>query len=506
MDFRPTPHASPETPSMFRFDLFFRFVVMLTISGAAGNSWADWPQWRGPNRNGYVPCGPLIETLPPRGLAPIWKVESFSGGSSGGWSSPVISEGRVYLYAHTKTKNPEAENLGPAKFPWLPPDKRVGMTEQEYREYEVKRRDENEQRAQAYRFDERLLCLDLDSGHVVWDRTHSSKYTRFTHSGTPCVAGRRVFVLGAQRTARCYDALSGELLWTRKLPGDFRDEYFSSSFAVSGSTALVSCGPITALEVDSGKVIWQGEEPLDYQSHSSPAVWSAPGQPVVIVNTNGGVTKAYRISDGKKLWQFEGGAGQSTPLIAGELVLVYGASRKSGLSAYRLSPERPEQQPELVWRFQRAADSGSTPVVRGDAVFVQGDKRLAKVNLADGATIWQTTMSISNPRYTSLVAAGNQVFYAWQGILSFHADGDDFQQIYAAKVDADQMLIEDEDLRKKLDLALLSNDPDGQSRAEKIWQSKAVKSGPLDCSTPALSDGRIVIRLREGVACFDLRR
>jgi outer membrane protein assembly factor BamB len=164
-----------------------------------------------------------------------------------------------------------------------------------------------------------------------------------------------------------------------------------------------------------------------------------------------------------------------------------------------------DKQPEMVWRFQRAADSGSTPVVRGDAVFVQGEKRLAKVRLSDGDTLWQTTMKISNPRYTSLIAAGDQLFFGWEGLLSFKADGDKFEQLYEAKVDSEGVLIGTSDLRSKLQLDQIAAETDGLAKSEKLWQQNAVKSGPLACSTPALSDGRMVIRLRDAVVCFDLR-
>lgn len=480
-----------------------RFACGLALFGFASVSVADWPQWRGPDRTGYVPTETLIPTLPPQGLEPIWKLAAFPGGNNGGWSSPVISNGRVFVYSHTKTKNPGADP-GKARYPWLAPEKRVGMSDQEYAEYEVKRRDENERRAKAYRFDERLVCLDLQTGEVVWDKNEPSKYTRFTHSGTPCVADGRVFLLGAERTARCYDASTGEIIWSRRLPGDFRDEFFASSFAVDGETAMVACGPLVALRTQDGELLWQGDTPLDYQSHSSPAIWGHGATAVAIVNTQGGRTQGYRVSDGAKLWELQAGAGQSTPIVAGDLLLTYGSSRKSGLAAYRLAPAAPEKEPELAWRFQRAADSGSTPVVRGDAVFVQGEKRLAKVRLDDGDTLWQTTMTISNPRYTSLIAAGDQLFFAWEGLLAFQADGDDYLQLYDAKVDADAVLIRSDDLRKKL-LTNNRSAGDGQEISERLWQQKAVKSGPLACSTPAVSDGRIVIRLRDAVVCYDLR-
>lgn len=477
--------------------------ALLTVATTAT---ADWPQWRGPERSGFVDSGPLVESLPSEGLAPQWKVGPFAGGNSGGWSSPAIAGDRVYLYSHTKTKNPDAARLGPAQYPWLSPDKRSGMTDAEYEQYEVKRRDESERRAKAYVYSERLLCLDLNSGDVVWDRTRPSAYTRFTQSGTPCVVEGRVFILGSQRTAWCYDAGSGEVRWSRRLPGEFRDEHFSSSFAVSGDVALVSCGALTALSTQDGEILWQGEESLDFASHSSPTVWRAGDESVAIVNARGGMTRGYRLRDGRKLWEVETGAGQSTPIVTGDLLLTYGSSRKSGLSAYQLSVGATDKVPLLLWQFQRAADSGSTPVVRGKSVFVQGDKRLAKVDLSTGTAAWQTTMRISNPRYTSLVAAGNQVFYGWEGLLCFDAEADRYEQLYDAEVDFEGRLIEGDDLRAKLGLEQLAGDDGGLARAEEIWQNKAIKSGPLGCSTPAVSDGRIVIRLRNAVACFDLRR
>ena len=465
---------------------------------------AEWPQWRGPDRTGYVAAGPLLTELPADGLQPVWKFDGLEGGTSGGWSSPVVGGNRVFVYSHTKSKNKDAD-LGEAKFPWLAPSKRTSMTEAEYEEYEVKRRNENEQRAKAYRFDQRLICFDLNSGEVIWDHSEETVYTRFTQSGTPCVAEGKVFVLTPARTAKCYDAKTGDMLWSQKLPGDFRDEFFASSFAVDGKVALVCCGPVVAMNIDDGSILWSGDAAADYQSHSSPAIWKSKSGSVAIVNTSGGRTQAYRIVDGHKLWELETGTGQSTPIIAGDKLLTYGASRKSGLTAFQLDAEAPQKSPEQVWRFQRAADSGSTPVVRGDSVFVQGEKRVAKVNLADGKSVWQTTLQISTPKYTSLIGAGDQIFYGWEGILSFDANSESFTQNYDAEVDSQGRLISSEDLRRVLKLDEIAREEDGLKASEQMWQREAVKSGPLGCCTPAFSDGRMVIRLRDALVCFDLR-
>ena len=488
------------------------FSAALLFSSAlliASSATADWPQWRGPNRSGYAESGSLLTELPADGLQSVWRFPALQGGTSGGWSSPVISGNHVFVYSHSKTKN-EGTNLGEAKFPWLPESKRTGMTDKEYREYEVKRRDENEQRAKAYKFNERMLCLDLATGEVVWDRNEESIYTRFTQSSTPCIANGKILVLTPERTAKCFDAATGNTLWSQRLPGDFRDEFYASSFIVASSgtasVAIVACGPLFGLNIDDGEILWKGAGESDYQSHSCPVIWKAGDTAIAIANTSGGRTQAYRVKDGSKLWEVRSGGGNATPIVAGDKLLTYGSSRKSGLTAFQLDPAAPETAPEQAWRFQRAADSGSTPVVIGDHVFVQGEKRVAKVNLADGSSVWQTTLSISTPKYTSMIAAGDQLFYSWEGLLAFQADGDDFKMVYDAEIDSKGRLIRGDDLRRLLKLDEVKAGDGGLAESEKIWQKEAIKSGPLGCSTPAFSDGRMVLRLRDAVICFDLRR
>lgn len=464
---------------------------------------ADWPQWRGPNRLGSISAGPLIESLPSLGIEPEWTLDDFPGGGSGGWGSPVISQGRVFVYAHVKEKK---EASGEKKFPWLSPDKRVGMTAEEYQEYERKRRDEDERRAAAFRFEQRLVCLDLETGDPIWEHKSPGVYTRFTQSGTPCVSGGKVFILGPGRAASCHDAVTGEILWQQKLPGEFRDEFFASSFVVHDKVALVACGPLFALDTGDGQVLWSGDEEASYASHSSPVVWNTGSRAVVICNTSGGRTVAYQFDDGAELWELKTGVGRSSPVVVDNILLTYGGSRRNGLTAYQLKTDNPRETPPQLWRFRGAADSGSTPVVCGEHVFVQGEKRLAKVSLEDGDRVWQTTMRISTPKYTSPIVAGDQLLFAWQGVLAFAADTDTDRQIYEAKIDSDGRLISEEGLRKKLDLDALEQAEDGVEKAEKLWQKNAIRSGPLACSTPAFSDGRLVIRLRDAVVCYDLRR
>jgi outer membrane protein assembly factor BamB len=463
---------------------------------------ADWPQWRGPARLGFASSGPLIDKLPPDGIQAKWKFDSLPGGNSGGWGSPAIEGDKVYIFAHTKERTAE---LGEKQYPWLAPEDRVGMSDEEYEEYERKRRAEDAQRAQAFRFEQRLVCLDLHTGELIWERTTPGQYTRFTQSGTPCVQDGKVFILGSGRIAYCHDAATGEILWQTRLPGEFRDEYFASSFAVHDGVALVACGPLFAIETDGGRVLWNGDARSDYGSHSSPVVWTSQQTAVAICNTSGNRTVAYQISDGQKLWELETGAERSSPVVVDDTLLTYGGSRKNGLKAFRISAEDPTATPDLLWQFRGAADSGSTPVVAKTHVFVQGEKRLAKVDLEKGDRVWQTTMSIATPRYTSPIVVGDQLLFAWEGLLAYAAETDNDRLLYDAKIDSGGRLISEDDLRRDLGIDELERSEEGRKEAEKLWQKRAISSGPLRCSTPAFSDGHLVVRLGNAIACFDLR-
>lgn len=64
---------------------------------------SDWPQWRGPNRDGIVPNSPkLLEKWPKDGPPLLWKSDWIPGCDEGGMGSPVIADGKVFLYVNWK--------------------------------------------------------------------------------------------------------------------------------------------------------------------------------------------------------------------------------------------------------------------------------------------------------------------------------------------------------------------------------------------------------------------
>ena len=462
---------------------------------------ADWNQWRGSSRDGLAHTSPtLLEALPSVGLSAEWTAdESIAAAQGGGWSSPIVADGKVYLFAHKKTRLKEGA-MPQQKFPWLPPEKRVGMSDDEYAEYERKRRDEDEVRASFFRYDEFIYCLNADSGEIMWTNQRDSVYTRFPQSGSPTAIDGRLFFLGAGRVAYCIDATTGKDVWQRKLSGEFRDEFLQSSVVVADGAVVVLCGSLFGLDTATGNILWEGDKKTMRGSQSSPVVWGGTGRDLVIANVGSGDTICVEPQTGRLQWRIRSEGGQSTPVIAGDRLITYGSSRKRGMRCFLMSSSGAKHE----WTFNGTADPGSSPVVVGNNIFVQGDRRMACVDLATGETRWNTTLDMARPRYTSLVAADGKVFYTFDSVLCFRATSDGFRPLMTALIDENGLLADEEAFRQMLDLERLEETAEGQKESQKIWRKKFNNTGPLACASPAIVDGKLYLRTKKGLACFDL--
>src|SRR5262249_33246704 len=129
----------------------------------------DWPQWRGPNRDGVVQGVPVPQRWP-RTLKEEWKAPVGEG-----YPSPVVAGGNVYVFTRQKD-------------------------------------------------DEVVMCFDLASGKDVW---RAEPYPAPFRAGpgapgdiktrsTPAVAGGRLFTLGVSGILSCFDARTGKLHWRKK--------------------------------------------------------------------------------------------------------------------------------------------------------------------------------------------------------------------------------------------------------------------------------------------------
>ncbi|TMQ33361.1 MAG: PQQ-like beta-propeller repeat protein, partial [Planctomycetota bacterium] len=135
----------------------------------------DWPQWRGPERDGVCHETGLLESFPARGLQVRWRVPV-----GWGFSSPVVAQGRVYL-ADSEVVKPKAK--------------------------------------------ERVHCFDETNGKALWTHVYEVAYEDWAFDprqeigpvATPIVQNGKVYTVGRLGHLFCLDARKGEVLWRRNL-------------------------------------------------------------------------------------------------------------------------------------------------------------------------------------------------------------------------------------------------------------------------------------------------
>jgi outer membrane protein assembly factor BamB len=483
---------------MQKFSVIVALVVIFSAAGLRAETSAEWPQWRGPNRDGSSPTSPpLITALPDGGLTPVWKTEALP---SGGWGSPIVAEGKAYLFVHYK--NPKSSEAAPKrKFPYLPEGKRGDMTPAQYEEYEKSRRAEELEISKLFDYREVVYCFSAADGKTLWKNEKQSTFSRFVQSGTLTYAEGKLYILGGGRHVRSINAADGKDVWDVAVPGEHVDEHYASSVAVVDGAAIVFAGRLFGLDAKTGELLWSGDEKRARGEHTSAVAWKVGGRELALANVANGETICFEPRTGKEVWRVKSEANSSTPVVVGDLLITYGSSRRSGLRCFKITTEG--AKPE--WTCQRMGDKGSSPVVVGDYVYVQGEKKIACVDLKTGEETWNTTLDLASPQYTSLIAADGKVIYAYDGVLCFAADAKEFRPLYDTKFDKQGLMATDEALRKQLKLDEVEKKPNGLEESTRIYQREVSNQGPVACTSPAIVDGRLILRFRNALACYELR-
>ncbi|HEY5908425.1 MAG TPA: PQQ-binding-like beta-propeller repeat protein, partial [Vicinamibacteria bacterium] len=282
---------------------------------------ADWPQWRGPGRDGVVP-GLAARTAWPEALKPAWKVTVGVG-----HASPVVVGDRVFVFAR--------------------------LAEEEV--------------AQA---------LELATGKLLWKQAYKAPYTMnmaATSHGkgpksTPVVADGRVFTYGISGILSAFDAGSGRVLWRKEFGGQFKETsplYGSAMSPVVDQGRLIAhvggsgSGALTAFDPTTGNVLWawKGDGP----GYSSPVVAELAGLRQVVTFSE---THLVGVSadKGELLWKlpFTTSWVQNaiTPIVSGDLVIYSGLD--TPVRALRVVKKGAAFVAEPVWENAEVAQYMST--------------------------------------------------------------------------------------------------------------------------------------------------
>jgi outer membrane protein assembly factor BamB len=248
-------------PSVSRAVVLGAAVVCAVVSLSAQAPSTDWPQWRGPERNGVSRETGLLREWPRSGPALTWSASQLGAG----YGSVSVAGARVFVQ---------------------------GM--------------KNRQSV--------VTSLDRATGKPVWSVALGSAQENDRGSGprgTPSVDGDRVYVLTENGDLVCLLVADGKVVWRRNIFKDFGGRNInwlvSESPLVDGNRIIVSPGGrnagMAALDKMTGMTIWVSKELSDEAGYASSVVADVQGVRTIMTLTgNAGI--GVRASDGKLMWRY----------------------------------------------------------------------------------------------------------------------------------------------------------------------------------------------------------
>ena len=337
----------------------------------------DWPQWRGPNRDGTWNEPAVLETFPSAGLEIRW-----TAAVGPGLSSPIVAQGRVIVTDVQLTRP---------------------MTK------------------------ERVQCFEAGSGKPLWSYAYDAEYPEEGPDqpvqgpiSTPIVHDGKVYSIGKTELL-CLDARGGTLLWKKSLDQEYQAQAFLTyaSPLIDGSLLIIYAGRfsgdatdcVIAIDKDSGTTAWRAL--TDYAAMSSPIVVSAAGKRQVIVWSQQAVT-SLDAAEGVVLWREatrpqNQSSAVSTPVAQGSLLLIGGLMMK-------LDSEIPSASvlwPESKSPTRRNLSNTSTPILQGGFVYcVRTSGQFVCLDAATGEERWQTdkVTDLGSGASVHLTAHGESTF------------------------------------------------------------------------------------------------
>ena len=365
----------------------------------------DWPQWRGPNRDGVIEEFSAPQPWP-KSLKLKWKIQAGSG-----HSSPIVSEGIIYL--HTRQNEREV-----------------------------------------------VSSLKLDTGVTLWSRSYPVSYTMNPAStrhgkgpkSTPILYNSKLYTLSINGILSCFDAWEGDLEWQK----DFADKfpktwplYGTAMSPIVEANMLIAHfgghdkGALMAFDATTGDVKWSWEE--DGPGYASPIVAEIEGTRQIVTQTQKycvGISAAT----GELLWRlpFTTRYDQNivTPVIykqmspfpsetpikpdaKGEALpaprltatfppkdLVIFSGLGKGTMAIKVIKQGDAWSTKQVWHNPEVSMYMNSPVLNGDLLFGLSRQRggyFFCLNVRTGATLW--TSDGGQGENAALLSAGEVLFF-----------------------------------------------------------------------------------------------
>ena len=345
------------------------FFAVLSAVAAAQNAGPDWPQWRGPSRDGVLTSFTEPKSWPDT-LTQRWKIPVGTG-----YATPLVVGNRVYVFS---------------------------------------RQNENEV----------LRAIDPASGKVIWESPYAAPFMMNNSTSrhgpgpksTPAFADGRIFTMGMSGIVTAFDAATGKQLWQKPKPVVQQTFHTAQSPIVDRGLMIIHVGgnndgALTAFDPATGaeKWSWKGDGP----GYGSPIIIDVDGTRQVITFSQKNLV-GVDAATGQLLWSMPFEARSTTnsitPLLyQGRTLIVSGQGKP--LTAYTIAKRDNKWVADVAWENPEVQMSFSNPVLVGDAVFSLSPLNSGQFFWADaksGKTLW-----MSPPRQAgnaAIVRSGNLLF------------------------------------------------------------------------------------------------
>jgi outer membrane protein assembly factor BamB len=391
------------------FHGLLRYGLVLTVLVAAGAARAaDWPEWRGPARDGVSTETGLPETWSPTGENLLWRAPY------GTRSAPIVIGGRVFVHAPLGT----------------------GAATQE-----------------------RIACLDATTGRPVWE-------VRFPVFHTDVPAHRvawsspaadpltgNIYSLGVDGELRALSR-DGKVLWTRSLTEEYGaiTTHGGRTVAPIVEDDLVIVSTLTAgwgdqarggnryfaFDKATGEGVWVAAPQARHYdtNYSNPVVATVDGMKILVVGGTDGALHALKVATGEPVWKYESSKRSinTAPVVRDGLAFFthseenYDSNTMGQVAAIDLR-SRGEVKPEnLRWRTDGSQGGYSSPVADAERLYVVDNGAvLLAFDLKTGRRLWDKHLGTIQKASLALgdgklyVGTENGTFY----ILRPRADGVD---------------------------------------------------------------------------------
>jgi outer membrane protein assembly factor BamB len=330
----------------------------------------DWPDWRGPNRDGVWEASGVVEQFDSEIIDLKWSVPIGPG-----YSGPTVSQGRVYVT------------------------------------------DRLERPAQA----ERVLCFDEKTGEEIWSFQYGSVYENVGYPAGPRASvvlhSGKAYSLGTMGHLFCFDAGTGRVLWQRDLYTEYEMNMpiwgiaatplvVDDKIIVHVSGSQNAC--VVAFHKDTGKEIWRNLD--DRAGYSAPILIEKKGVRVVVNWTEHSLS-GLDPENGEIYWRFPWRTGSgmsiSTPVLYKDHIFV--SAFYSGSLLVKLGEDYTSA--EKVWQregeSERKTDAlhcvMNTPVIMDDFIYgVDSYGELRCLEFSTGDRVWEDLTAVNKDRWANI--------------------------------------------------------------------------------------------------------